>query len=141
MKNLTRIPPRVTPRTIINETTPLDDAVDRTFGEPVVLRPMKRADGGYREPIPDDSRQQVIARGIYDQTRGAVEATGGGAMHTQATVDTSLSIREEPLLQCQLRKGDHVYFPERDELHEVTFIHAEPGGRPDVHLVGLVEEE
>ena len=139
MKALTPVR-RITPHTVVNETSPIDDAVDRAFGEPVILKPMKKASGGYRQSVADESRPQVVARGIYDQTRGAVEATGGGAMHTQATVDTSLSIREEPLQQCGLKKGDHVWFPERGELHEVTFIHPEPGGRPDVHLVGCVEE-
>ena len=91
--------------------------------------------------MPDLTRPQVLARGIYDQTRGAVENTGGGSIHTQATTDTTLSIREEPTLQCKLRKGDRVYFPERDETHEVVFIHDDPGGRPDVHMVRVLEEE
>ena len=42
-------------------------------------------------------------------------------------------------MQCGLRKGDHVYFPDRDETHEVTFIYEDPGGRPDVHLVRILE--
>ena len=49
------------------------------------------------------------------------------------TVDTHLSIRYEPVLQCNLRKGDRVYFPDRDETHEVTFIHPEAAGRWEVH--------
>ena len=127
-------------RTIPSGLIPIDDEIDRVFGEPVVFKPMMSASGGYRASIVDTSRPQVVARGIFDQSRGAVEATGGGAMHTQATVDTSLSIREEPVNQCTLRKGDRVYFPERDEMHEVTFIHPEPGGRPDVHLVRVLED-
>jgi len=128
-------------RSIPTDLIPIDDKVDEVFGEPVIFKPMKTSSGGYREAVPDPTRPQVIARGIYDQTRGAVENTGGGATHTQATTDTTLSIREEPTLQCALRKGDRVYFPERDETHEVTFIHPDPGGRPDVHMVMVLEPE
>jgi hypothetical protein len=65
--------------------------------------------------------------------------TGGGLMHKQATVDTSLSIRFEPVEQCGLKKGDRVEFPERAETYEVTFIYDDPGGRPDVNLVRVLE--
>lgn len=126
-------------KTVSGDTVPLDNEVDRTFGEPVILKPMKQVQGGYREPVPDDSRQQVIARGIYDQGRGLVEQTGGGMQHKQATTDTSLSIRREPIDACELAKGDRVYFPDRDETHEVTWISDDPGGRPDVHLVRVLE--
>ena len=128
-------------KTIHSDLAPVDDEVDRVFGEPVVLKPMKSASGGYRAAVPDPDRQTLIARGIFDQSRGAVEQTGGGTMHTQATVDTSLSIRIEPIRQVKLKKGDRVFFPERDETHEVTFIHADPGGRPDVHMVRVIEED
>lgn len=128
-------------KSINTDIAPVDEEVDRVFGEPVVLKPMKGVSGGYRDRVPDESRQPLIARGIFDQTRGAVEQTGGGAMHSQATVDTSLSIRIEPVRQVSLRKGDRVYFPERDETHEVTFIHDDPGGRPDVHMVRVIEED
>jgi hypothetical protein len=129
--------PRISERTISNSLIPVDEAVDRVWGEPVVLKPMSTQSGGYREAIPDTSRMQVIARGIFDQSTGIIESAGG-TIHTQATVDTSLSIREEPVMQCGLRKGDFVYFPDRDETHEVTFIHEDPGGRPDVHLVRVL---
>jgi hypothetical protein len=128
-------------KTITNDTKPLDARVDAVFGEQVVLKPMKTQGGGYRDSVPDDSRLQVIATGIYDQTRGAVEETGGSFMHKQATVGTTLSIRMEPLQQCDLRKGDRVFFAERNETYDVTYIHAEPGGRPEVHLVRVLEEE
>jgi hypothetical protein len=39
-----------------------------------------------------------------------------------------------------LRKGDRVYFPDRDETHEVTFIHPEAAGRWEVHMVRVLEE-
>jgi hypothetical protein len=83
---------------------------------------------------------QVVAVGIYDDGRGAVEGMGGPMLHRQATVDTHLSIRFEPVLQCNLRKGDRVYFPDRDETHEVTFIHPEAAGRWEVHMVRVLEE-
>ena len=122
-----------------DDMLPVDAEIDKAFAETVVLKPMKVSSGGYREPVPDPDRQPVITRGIYDQTRGAVENTGGGSMQTQATVDTSLSIRFEPVEQCGLKKGDRVEFPERAETYEVTFIHDDPGGRPDVHLVKVLE--
>jgi hypothetical protein len=118
---------------------PIDAEVDKVWGEPVVFKPMAAVSGGYREPVPDVTRQQVIARGVYDQGRGAEVETGGGMIHRQATVDTTLSIREEPVLQCDLRKGDRVYFPERDETHEVVIIYPDPGGRTDVLLVKVLE--
>jgi hypothetical protein len=130
---------RMTSRTVVNNLVPIDDEVDRVFGEPVVLKPMKTVSGGYRDPVSDPGRNELITRGVFDQSRGAVEETGGGSIHRQSTVDTTLSIREEPVKQIDLRKGDRVYFPERDELHEVTFIDAEPGGRPEVHLVRVLE--
>lgn len=61
-------------------------------------------------------------------------------MHRQSTVGTSLSIRVEPILQCSLRKGDWVTFPARDETYEVSHIHDDPGGRPDVQLLRVLEE-
>ena len=123
-----------------NDTKPLDARVDSVFGEPVVLKPMKSQSRGMREAIPDPDRVETIAVGIYDSTRGAEEPTGGGAIHRQATVDASLSIRDEHVQRVQLRKGDRVWFPDRKELHDVTFIHPDPGGRPDVHLVRVLEE-
>lgn len=125
---------------IEQDTKPLDARVDSVFGEPVVMKPMMTVGGGYREPMPDPQRVEVIGIGIYDQSRGAVEQTGGGFTHRQATVDTSLSIRDEVVQRAQLRKGDRVYFPDRKELYDVTFIHPDPGGRPDVHLVRVLEE-
>jgi len=118
---------------------PVDDAVDDAFAEIVILKPMLTQKTGYREAIPDPDRQVVITRGIYDQARGNVESSGG-TLHKQVIVDTSLSIRWEPIKQCALRKGDRVFFPERDEHYEVTWIYEEPGGRPDVHLVRVIDE-
>ena len=90
--------------------------------------------------ISGDGNIETIAVGIYDSTRGAEEPTGGGAIHRQATVDVSLSIRDEHIQRVQLRKGDRVYFPDRKEMYDVTFIHPDPGGRPDVHLVRVLED-
>ena len=123
-----------------NDTKPLDQKVDSVFGEPVVLKPMKTQSRGMREAIPDPDRIETIAVGIYDSTRGAEEPTGGGAIHRQATVDVSLSIRDEHIQRVQLRKSDRVYFPDRKEMYDVTFIHPDPGGRPDVHLVRVLED-
>lgn len=127
--------------TIQQDIKPVDTQCDKLFGEPVLLRPMLTTAHGMREAVPDPDRVEVIAVGIYDQSRGAVEPTGGGLLHRQATVDTTLSIRVEPVEQCQLRKGDRVYFPERREWHEVTYISDDPGGRPDVHLVRVLDDE
>jgi len=124
-----------------DDMVPVDAEIDRIFGEPVVLKPMTTVSGGYRASVADPSRLEVVGVGIFDQGRGANVQTGGGVNHTQATVDTSLSIRFEAVEQCKLRKGDRVYFPDRDEMHEVTFIYADPGGRPDVHLVRVLEEQ
>jgi len=118
---------------------PVDDEIDKIWGEQVVMRPMMVQSTGYREAVPDPSRMVVIAIGVYDQTRGAVEPTGGGSIHQQATSDVSLSIRWEHTEQAKLQKGDRVYFPERDELYDVSFIHPDPGGRPDVHLLRVLE--
>jgi hypothetical protein len=126
---------------IVNDTKPIDIRCDAVFGEQVILRPMKSVGSGYRESVTDDSRPVTIAVGIYDQTRGAVEETGGGFTHRQATVATTLSIRYEPLEQCDLRKGDRVEFPERSENYEVSHIHVDPGGRPDVHLLRVLDDE
>lgn len=123
--------------TITGDTKPLDQRVDSVFGEQVVLRPMLGA--GYREGVVDDSRPQVIATGIFDQTRGAAQETAPGFLHRQATVGTSLSIRMEPVQQCQLRKGDRVFFPERNETYEVAYISDDPGGRPDVELLRVLD--
>lgn len=130
--------------TVVQDTKPVDARLDQVWGEPVVLKPMRTQSGGYREATPDPDRLEVIAVGIYDQGRGAVVGTSGANQrfnHTQSTVDTTLSIRFEPVERAQLRKGDRVYFPERSETHEVTYIFDDPGGRPDVHLVRVLDEE
>ncbi len=126
---------------IVTDTKPIDLRVDAVFGEQVILKPMKSVGTGYRESIPDPDRPTVVAVGIYDQSQGAIVDTGGSFNHKQATVATTLSIRFEPVEQCDLRKGDRVTFPERDETYEVSFIHAEPGGRPDVHLLKVVDDD
>jgi hypothetical protein len=128
-------------RSVPSDLIPLDDEVDKVFGEAVVLKPMRTNSSGYRAAIPDETRQVIITRGIFDQTRGAVEETASGFLHRQATVGASLSIRHEPIDQCELRKSDRVYFPERDELYEVSHIQPEPGGRPDVQLLRILEDE
>jgi len=126
---------------IVTDTKPIDIRVDAVFGEQVILKPMMTVGGGYREGITDPDRPVVIAVGIYDQTQGAIVETGSNFNHRQATVATTLSIRFEPIEQCSLRKGDRVTFPERGETYEVSFIHAEPGGRPDVHLLRVLDDE
>lgn len=129
-----------TPKSIPRDLSPVDDEVDRVWGEPVVLKPMTKQSGGYRATVPDPDRVEVISRGVYDQSRGAVEGFGSAGTNTrQATVDTTLSIRWEPIAQAQLKKDDRVYFPDRLETYDVTFIHDDPGGRPDVHLVRVLE--
>jgi len=130
-----------TSKSVSGDLIPIDDEVDKVFGEPVVLKPMKTTSSGYRANVVDDSRPSVIARGIYDQTRGAAEETAGGFLHTQSTVGASLSIRKEPLIQCGLRKSDRVYFPQRDELYEVSHLQDDPGGRPDVLLLRVLEDD
>lgn len=122
----------------VNDTKPVDVRVDSVFGEPVVLKPMMVQSGGYRAAVPDPSRLEVVATGIFDTTRGA-ETGSGPSIHRQATVDTMLSIRLEPVLQCDLKKGDRVFFPDRGETHEVTFIHPDYSGRWDVHMVKVLE--
>jgi hypothetical protein len=116
----------------VDDSKPVDVRVDSVFGEPVVLKPMMVQQSGYRASVPDSSRVEVVATGIFD-------STGGAMVHRQATVDTMLSIRFEPILQCDLRKGDRVFFPDRDETHEVTFIHPDYSGRWDVHMVKVIE--
>jgi hypothetical protein len=123
----------------VNDSKPVDVRVDSVFGEPVVLKPMMVQQGGYRAAVPDPSRVEVIATGIFDTSRGATEGVGGPMVHRQATVDTQLSIRFEPIDQCQLKKGDRVFFPDRQETHEVTFIHPDYSGRWDVHMVKVLE--
>jgi len=122
----------------IDDSRPVDVRVDSVFGEPVVLKPMMVQSGGYRAAVPDPDRLEVVATGIFDTTRGA-ETGSGPSIHRQATVDTMLSIRLEPVLQCDLKKGDRVFFPNRDETHEVTFIHPDYSGRWDVHMVRVLE--
>lgn len=123
----------------VDDSKPVDVRVDSVFGEPVVFKPMMVQQSGYRERVPDPSRVEVIATGVFDTTRGAVEGVGPGSTSRQATVDTSLSIRFEPILQCDLQKGDYVYFPDRLETHEVTFIHPDYSGRWDVHMVKVID--
>jgi hypothetical protein len=120
-----------------NDTKPVDQRVDAVFGEQVIFKPMMGA--GYREGVPDPDRVEVIATGIFDSTRGAVEDTGGGFFSRQSIVGTALSIRHEPIQQCGLRKGDRVYFPGRGETYEVSHVHDDPGGRPDVHLLRIID--
>lgn len=124
----------------ITDTLPVDDAVDDVFGEAVVLKPMKTISAGYREAVPDDARPPVITRGIYDMTRGITEPTSGGFVSKQFSSTQMLSIRQEPCIQCDLKKGDRVYFPERDENFEVSIVDDDPCGRWDIHLVTILED-
>ncbi|HET9534275.1 MAG TPA: hypothetical protein VFP43_02880 [Mesorhizobium sp.] len=125
----------------VNDSKPVDLRVDAAFGEPVVFKPMMTQQSGYRERVPDPSRVEVIAVGIYDDSRGAVEGFGtASTVHRQASVDILLSIRYEPIKQCNLQKGDRVFFPDRNETHEVTFIYPEAAGRWDVHMVRVLDD-
>jgi hypothetical protein len=122
-----------------NDSKPVDARVDAAFGEPVVLKPMMVQQSGYRETVPDPSRPQVVAVGIYYQERGGVEHQDGGFSHSSNISDTMLSIRFEPVEQCNLRKGDRVFFPDRNEWHEVSYVDDEPSGRWDIHILKVIE--
>jgi hypothetical protein len=125
----------------VNDSKPVDLRVDAVFGEPVVFKPMMTQQSGYRERVPDPDRVEVIAVGIYDDSRGANEGFGSASTITrQASVDVLLSIRYEPCKQCDLQKGDRVFFPDRSETHEVTFIYPEAAGRWDIHLVRVLDD-
>jgi hypothetical protein len=126
---------------IVTDTKPIDLRCDAVFGEQVVLQPMKPVGAGTRESVVDDSRPTIIAVGIYDQTRGAAQESGAGFSHKQSTVGTTLSIRCEPVDQCDLRKGDRVTFTERDEVYEVSHVYADPGGRPDINLLRVLDDD
>ena len=78
MSRLTLIDPDAIndPRGISRALKPMDSEIDRIWGEPVVLKPMKTVSAGYREAVVDETRMEVVARGIFDQSRGANEATG-----------------------------------------------------------------
>ena len=54
-------------------------------------------------------------------------------------MDMSLSIRFEPVLQCDLKKGDRVFFPDRNETYEVSFVDRFSDGRWDVHLLQVLD--
>ena len=124
---------------ITDDSKQIDFHVDRAFGEPVVLKPMRTQQTGYREAVPDPERIEVLAVGVYDASRGGTEAVGPN-IHRQATVDVTLSIRMEPILRCELKKSDRVYFPVRKETYDVTFVHKDYSGRWDVHLVRVLED-
>jgi hypothetical protein len=123
----------------VNDSKPVDIRVDAAFGEPVVLKPMMVQNTGYRASVPDPSRPVVVAVGIYYQERGNVENLENFS-HRSNMADTMLSIRFEPVLQCNLQKGDRVFFPDRNETHEVSYVDDEPSGRWDIHILRVIED-
>jgi hypothetical protein len=123
----------------VNDSKPVDLRVDAVFGEPVVLKPMTYQKSGYRESIPDPDRPPVIAVGIHYQGRGPGIEDSGVTISKMAMSEVSLSIRYEPVEQCDLTKGDRVFFPDRDETYEVSYIDDSSDGRWDVYLLKVIE--
>jgi hypothetical protein len=123
----------------VNDSKPVDFRVDSVFGEPVVLKPMLTQKSGYRESIPDPDRMQVVAVGIHYQGRGPGVVDASPSIHKMAMSEMSLSIRYEPVIQCDLKKGDRVFFPERDETWEVSHVDDSSDGRWDVYLLKVIE--
>lgn len=123
----------------VNDSKPVDLRVDAVFGEPVVLKPMMQQSGGYRASVVDPSRPVVVAVGIHYQGRGPGVVGTDAMIHTKVMTDMSLSIRFEPVLQCDLTKGDRVFFPDRGETFEVSFVDDSSDGRWDVHLLKVLD--
>lgn len=53
--------------------------------------------------------------------------------------DVNLSVVQETVDAAQLREGDHIEFPERNEIFEVSFIAPSATLRPTVHLLRIDE--
>lgn len=125
--------------------TRMDAVVDRYFDEPVRLVPW--IGGKYSEPGTFDSTRVIIdTRGIYVQAGAAITGEGGtmgGGMDLRVvTQDVWLSIVDERIVKLRnWKKGDRVYFSDRNEWFEISWPDTSATGRPNIHLIRLQDNE
>jgi hypothetical protein len=113
----------------------VDQQVDNVWGEQVKLIPWQPTDLG--DGMPDLSRAAITTVAVVRRAQAVASSTGDGFTSMQVTDDVVISVREEPLEQCALQKGDRIFLLDRNETVEVAFFGPEPSGRPDVHCIRL----
>jgi hypothetical protein len=120
-----------------------DKMVDRQFGEPVEMHPWTTATAA-SEGEADPSREVIILWGILVMPGAAATGEGGSVSVGMATrvvaYDTWLSVQEDQLAKAKLetwRKGDRVYFPDRDMWFTVLYPTPSVTARPQIELARM----
>lgn len=121
----------------------MDAIVDRQFGEPVEMYPW--TEGGISdEGGADPHRQPIYIIGILVSPGAAAIGEGGVVSTGMATrvvaYDIWLSVQEDQLAKAKLetwRKGDRVYFPDRDQWYEVAYPTPSVTARPQIELTRM----
>ena len=121
----------------------MDRVVDRYFGEPVEMHPWTTATAA-TEGDPDPSREVIYIKGILAMPGAAATGEGGSVsigMSTRVVAyDTWLSVQEDQLAKARLetwRKGDRVYFPDRDLWFTVLYPTPSVTARPQIELARM----
>ena len=121
----------------------MDRVVDRFFGEPVEMHPW--TEGGISsEGDADPNREVIYITGILVMPGSAATGEGGSVsigMSTRVVAyDTWLSVQEDQLVKAKLetwRKGDRVYFPDRDIWYTVLYPTPSVTARPQIELARM----
>jgi hypothetical protein len=121
----------------------MDRVVDRFFGEPVEMHPWVLG-GISEEGEADASRDVIYIIGILSMPGAAAVGEGGSVsvgMSTRVVAyDTWLSVQEDQLAKAQLhtwRKGDRVFFPDRDMWFTVLYPTPSVTARPQIELARM----
>lgn len=119
----------------------MDQLVDAWWAEPVEFHPWTRGDAT-SEGGPDPDRPVLIDFGAYVRPGARITGEGGtqGAQLSTQIVqqDVWCSITGDKVGDPSVYgKGDRVYWPERDEWFEVSYIQQSATNRPDFHLIRL----
>jgi hypothetical protein len=121
----------------------VDAYVDGYFGEPVEMYPWSTG-GISDEGTPDQTREVIYITGILVMPGSAATGEGGavsiGMAHRVVAYDTWLSVQEDQLVKAKLetwRKGDRVYFPDRDMWFTVLYPTPSVTARPQIELARM----
>jgi len=121
----------------------VDKMVDAQFGEPVEMHPWSLG-GISEEGAPDPERSVIKTIGILVMPGAAAIGEGGTVsvgMSTRVVAnDVWLSIQEDRLAEAKLptwKKGDRIFFPDRQEWYEVAYPTPSVTARPQIELTRM----
>ena len=123
----------------------VDRIVDTHFAEPCEIHPWVVTSRYSSLGGPDHSRPILKTTAIFAQPGAAVSGEGGtqgGGMSTRVVMQdvwTSITLDKLGRDVNMYRTGDRIYFPEREEWHEIVWVDLSATDRPNIHMVRIMD--